>query len=118
MKSIELKDLAIDHDYYASDNNYFDRETVGKYNTWADFYEQFHDADIDMNLIYRWDIYKRPESNRYYMQINIIAQRKGFFMPVHIDYLDEKDVETIIPFMQKHWNKLQSIWQPISKIVS
>lgn len=30
--------------------------------------------------------------------------------------VDEKDTETIISFMQKHWDKLNRIWAPISKI--
>ena len=56
---MELKDLAIDHDYYASDSNYYSNDATGHYNTWADFYEEFKDADIDMNLVYRWDITER-----------------------------------------------------------
>jgi len=110
-----LKDLAIDHDYYASDNNYYDRDAGGKYNTWADFYEEFKDADIDMNLVYRWDITKREKSERYYMQVVIIAQRKGIYMPIHIDYVDEKDVPQIKEFMKPHFDKLLSIWNPLSK---
>lgn len=109
-----LKELAIDHDYYASDSNYYSNDAGGKYNTWADFYEEFKDADIDMNLIYRWDITKREKSERYYMQVVIIAQRKGIYMPIHIDYVDDKDVPQIKEFMKPHFEKLLSIWQPLS----
>lgn len=111
-----IKELAVEHDYYASGSNYYSNEASQNYNTWADFYEEFHDADIDMNLVYRWDIYERENSKRYYMEVFIIGQRKGKYIPIMIDYVDDKDIETIIPFMQKHWEKLQSIWEPISKI--
>lgn len=111
---MKLKELAVDHDYYASDSNYYSNDAVGHYTTWADFYEEFHDADIDMNLVYRWDIGQREESKRYYMQIIIIAQRKGIYMPIHIDYVDECDVPQIIEFMKPHFNKLLSIWEPLS----
>lgn len=111
---MELKDLSIDHDYYASDSNYYSNDARGHYNTWADFYEEFKDADIDMNLVYRWDITKRDESGRYYMQVVIIAQRKGIYMPIHIDYVDEKDVPQIKEFMKPHFEKLLSIWNPLS----
>ena len=111
---MNLKDLAIDHDYYTSGSNYYSNDASGHYNTWADFYEEFHDADIDMNLVFRWDIYKREESKRYYMQIIIIAQRKGIYMPIHIDYVDEQDVPQIEQFMKPHFEKLLSIWQPLS----
>jgi hypothetical protein len=111
---MELKDLAIDHDYYASDNNYYSNEAAQHYHTWADFYEEFGDADIDMNLVYRWDITERDKSKRYYMQVTIISQRKGIYMPVHIDYVDEKDVPQIREFMKPHFEKLLSIWKPLS----
>lgn len=113
---MNLSQLAIDHDYYASDSNYYSSEAGKKYDTWADFYEEFHDADVDMNLIYRWDIHEREASKRKYMELFMIHQRKGIYSPIMINYVDEKDVETIIPFMKKHWEKLQSIWNPISKL--
>lgn len=111
---MELKDLAIDHDYYASGCNYFSKDAGDNYNTWADFYEVFKDTDIDMNLVYRWDITQRDKSKRYYMQIIIIQQRKGLYMPIHIDYVDENDVPQIIEFMKPHFEKLLSIWKPLS----
>jgi hypothetical protein len=111
---MELKDLAIEHDYYASDSNYYSNDASGHYSTWADFYEEFKDADIDMNLVYRWDITEMDKSKRYYMQVVIIAQRKGIYMPIHIDYVDEKDVPQIKEFMKPHFDKLLSIWNPLS----
>jgi len=112
---MNLKDLAIDHDYYASGSNYYSNEATGHYPTWADFYEEFNDADIDMNLVYRWDITQREKAGRYYMQVVIIAQRKGIYMPIQIDYVDEKDVPQIIEFMKPHFYKLLSIWNPLSE---
>jgi len=109
-----LKELAIDHDYYASGSNYYSNDAGGKYDTWADFYKEFKDANIDMNLVYRWDIYEREKSGRYYMQVVIIAQRKGIYMPIHINYVDDKDVDQIQEFMRPHFEKLLIIWQPLS----
>ena len=109
-----LKDLAIDHDYYASDSNYYSSDARGYYKTWADFYEEFKDVDIDMNLIYRWDITEDGNSGRYKMQIIIIGQRKGIYMPVHIDSVFEEDVPQIKEFLKPHFEKLLSIWKPLS----
>lgn len=109
-----LKELAIEHDYYASDSNYYSNDAGCKYDTWADFYEEFKDADIDMNLVYRWDIFEREKSKRYYMQIYIIGQRKGIYMPIYINYIDEQDVPQIKEFLKPHFEKLISIWQPLS----
>lgn len=114
MEKLTLKDLAIDHDYYASDSNYYSNDAGFKYDNWADFYNEFKEADVDMNLVYRWDIIKRDNVERYYAQVTMIGQRKGKYIPIQIGYIDEKDLETFIPFMQKHWQKLQSIWMPLS----
>ena len=111
-----LKSLAVEHDYYASGNNYYSNDAASEYPTWADFYEEFAGADIDMNLVIRWDLTKREKSDRYSMQIIIIHRRKGIYAPVHIHYVDEKDVEGIIKFMRPHFKKMLKNWQPLTNI--
>ena len=110
---MKLKDLAIDHPYYASESNYFSNDAKADYPVWADFYEEWNDFDVDLNLVYRWDIKKREESDRYYMELFIIQQRKGIYMPIMVHYVDEKDIETIVPFLKKHKAKIEDIWNPI-----
>lgn len=112
---ITLSDLAIEHDYYSSESNYYSNEAKGVHKTFADFYEEFKDADIDMNLIFRWDIRKREGSGRYSADIFMILQRKGIYMPHRIEYIDEIDVPKFKELMLKHWEKLNSIWKPLSK---
>lgn len=109
-----LSDLAIDHDFYSSESNYYSNDAKGNWTTFADFYEQFHDADIDMNLIFRWDIRKREGSGRYSADIFMILQRKGIYMPHRIEYIDESDIPKFKELMLKHWEKLNSIWKPLS----
>ena len=116
MEKLTLKDLAIDHDYYASGTNYYDNDATQNYQTWADFLEEYKDCDIDMNLVYRWDIDKRDKSDRYYMQIIVIAQRKGIYVPIQIQYVDETDVVSIVEFMKPHFEKLLKLWTPLTKI--
>jgi hypothetical protein len=48
------------------------------------------------------------------MEVFIIHQRKGIYRPVYISYVDERDFDTIKELLSKHWEKLQSIWNPIS----
>jgi len=109
-----LKDLAVEHDYYSSDSNYYSNEAKGRWQTFADFYEKFHDADIDYNLIFRWDIKKRDASERHYAEVFMIAQRKGIYIPHYIDYIDDADVPKFKELMLKHWKKLNQIWTPLS----
>lgn len=109
-----LKDLAIEHDYYCSDSNYYSNETSVRYDTFADFYEEFHDADVDMNLVFRWDLKMREASERYYMEIFQIKQRKGIFAPIYIKYFDEQDIPLFIKYITPHIEKLKNIWNPLA----
>jgi len=113
MKNLTLQDLAVDHDYYCSDSNYYSNEASLKYDTFADFYEEFHDADVDMNLVFRWDLKEREESKRHYLEIFQMKQRKGVFTPIYIAYFDEKDIPLFLEYLKPHIEKLKSIWQPL-----
>ncbi len=113
---MKIKDLAVDHDYYASDNNYYSNDASGNYENWNDFYEEFKDADIDMNLVFRWDVTRKEEEEGYFMQVIIIAQRKGIYMPIQIEDVKDEDVEQIKEFMKPHFEKLVSIWNPLNKL--
>lgn len=108
--------LLVEHPYYCSDNNFYSNEASETFQTFADFYEEYHDADIDLNLIFRFDVFEREDSKRCYAQIFIIRQRKGIFSPVRIEYFDKQDEVLAIPLLQKHWQKLIEIWEPISKL--
>jgi len=106
--------LLIEHPYYCSDSNYYSNEAAQEFATFADFYEEFHDADLDYNLIFRFDVREREESKRCYAEIFMMLQRKGIFKPITIQYFDEKDEELAIPLLNKHWEKLKEMWKPIS----
>jgi hypothetical protein len=112
-----LSDLAIKHPYYASDSNYFSNEAGHVWNKWEDFYEEYHDADIDMNFVYRWDVGKYEERDNsgdgYYLEIFIIGQRKGIYSPHIIKKVEEKDVEQIVSYLNEHKQVLFMMWEPL-----
>ena len=110
---MSLKSLAIDHDYYASDSNYYSESVTSTYDTWEEFYSISKNADIDMNLVYRWDI-NQGNDGKYGMFLVIIGQRKGLYRPVIINSILEEDVEQIKEFLKPHFEKLMSIWKPLS----
>jgi hypothetical protein len=116
---LTLKDLCVDHDYYASDNNYYSNDAGAKYSTWPDFYSEFRDADVDMNLVYRWDLSLIDEDaghkdGNYYLRIFMIGQRKGIYKPFVIDRVFEIDVPDIIKYLTPHLDKLNRLWIPLS----
>jgi hypothetical protein len=112
---MELKDLAVKHDFSASSTNYHDNDLGNTYTTWEDFHKDTSSLDIDLNLIFRWDLYRREEGGNYWMQIIRISQRKGIYVPVRIDLVEEKDVPQIMEFLKPHFEKMLSNWSPLSQ---
>jgi len=110
-----LKDLAVKHPYYASDSNYYANEAGLSYPSMSDFLADFAYADIDMNLIYRWDVHFSSANGNetYWAQVFIIQQRNGIYTPVIIHLFEEKDVPDFVSLVSKHKEKLLELWKPI-----
>lgn len=108
--------LLVEHPYYASETNYFSNEASEHYRTFAEWYAGYHDADIDMNLIVRWDVTELELGRSHSLQIIMIKQRKGIYSPHHIERFEPEDEELAIPLFTKHWKRLQEIWAPISGV--
>jgi hypothetical protein len=109
---MEFKDLLAKHDYYCSESNYHSNESGETHEDWESFYNEWKDADIDMNLVFRWDIKTDEDSGGYFMNVFIMQQRKGIFYPVLIENIVESDFNSIVSFLTPHFNKLKSIWYP------
>lgn len=110
---MEFRDLLVDHDYYCSDNNYYSNDVTQEYETFQDFFNGFKDIDVDLNLIFRWDI-KQNDDKTFNMQVFVIQQRKGIFVPHIIENVYESDFENIKSLLQPHLDKLMKIWQPFN----
>lgn len=109
---MNLEDLAVDHDYYCSESNYYSNNASERYETFPDFYKEFGNADVDMNLVFRWDL-RQADDKSYSMEIFIIQQRKGIFKPCLISRFEEKDIELFLKYITPHIEKLKRIWIPL-----
>lgn len=107
-------DLLVEHDYYCSLYNYHVPGETEKFETWQDFYEEFGDADVDMNLVVRWDIKKGEKQGDFYMNVFILQQRKGDFYPVIINHVNKNDYTSIKKYLSIHFEKIKNIWMPFS----
>lgn len=123
MTTPTLKELSIEHPYYASDTNYYTNfeDWPNKWDTMTDFLDEFEDADLDMNLVYRWDVHpydgERTNSRRpgkYCAQVVIIGQRKGIYGPHLIASIEEQEVPRFIEYLKKHWQRNCENWKPIA----
>lgn len=114
-----LKDISVNHPYYCSDSNYYSNEPFQNYDTMTDFLEDFEDADIDMNLCFRWDIKQNLDDDEnptggYCAEVFLMLQRKGIFKPCIIDSVSEEEAERFKAYAKLHWQTLAAIWNPIS----
>ena len=119
MKNITtIKQLAVKHDYYCSESNYFDSSRSDNYKTFKQFSDQWLNADIDMNLCFRWDVKQYEDEDvkgnlTYSMEVFIMQQRKGIFYPIYIENVTDEDVPSILEYLKPHQEKLLSLWKPL-----
>lgn len=100
--------LSKSHPYYCSTSNYDDRSWNGEWETMTDFLNEFKDADVDMNLVFRWDILR--DGGNYYAEVFMIHQRKGAFSPHTIKSIEEHEVDEFIEFLNKHKETINKLW--------
>ena len=109
-----IKDLAKDHDYYCEECNYYRNGTTEEYSTWQKFFEEYGEADIAMNLIFRWDIMLDDETNKYCMKLFFMQQRKGRFYCCIVEEVTDEDEQSIREFLKKYLEYIKNLWSPIS----
>lgn len=114
---MKIEQLAVEHPYYCSDSNYYERNSI-KYETMSDFLADWMDNDVDMNLCFRWDVFEKEddEENKtgaYRAKIFIMHQRKGKFQPIIIDSFDQSEADQFIEYLEKHKNKIMQLWSPL-----
>lgn len=115
-----LEELAVDHPYYCADCNYYSNEAGATYDTMKEFLDEFEDADVDYNLVFRWDVkpnlseedYETPLGT-YYAEVFIMQQRKGIFAPFYIRSITEDDVPRFVEYLKPHKERLEQIWMPL-----
>ena len=115
----------VNHPYYCNEGNYFaTRDVETYYRSFADFLEEWGDADLDYNLLFRWDWVEtdpETEESNFNGDINYrngklklfwMGQRKGLYQYsiVEVCRADEADV---IEFLKPRHEYLKSLWEPL-----
>ena len=112
---MQLKDLAVDHPYYCHENNYHNNESQEDWDTMSAFLDEYEDQDLDMNLVFRWDVHRKDDGT-YSALICIMQQRRGRYYPQRIRSVVEADVPRLVAYLQKHHAQLQQLWAPLSGV--
>ena len=117
----ELERIAMHkHPYYCSETNYFSNDHCAKWENATEFLDCMENSDIDMNLVFRWDIERNTdietgeELEGYHARVFIIQQRKGIFYPHYIKSITEDELERFLKYIEKHWKRMNEMWAPIS----
>jgi len=117
-----LKRLAVKHPYYCSDSNWYSNDANEKYSNMTEFLNAWEDADVDMNLCFRWDITADDEESekagRYKAEVFIMIQRKGIFKPMYIESVNEIEAIRFEAYAKKHWETVVKLWNPLSNVPS
>ena len=122
----ELKRLwEVDHSYYCSDSNFYKNDVGQRYDSWADWIGAWDSADLDMNLLFRWD-WIEPDPADYtlapsdgetplgpQMWLFYILQRKGIYMP-HMVCVTRDDEPAIRSWLQPRMAHIVDLWAPLS----
>lgn len=119
MKLIKLKQT--EHSYYCNDANYYvspirnnNWGSFKEFNNWEHFKsEGWLDLDIDMNLIFRFDIEDCKETKDKVLKLYLMHQRKGAFRPIHIHNMKEEDMKEVTKLLQDNWLHLKEMWKEV-----
>ncbi len=119
---MKIEEMADKHPYYASESNFYSNDSNLNFETMVGFLDEFEDADIDMNQVFRWDITEKVDDEEksfnpklYSAQVVIILQRKGIYIPCRIASVTQEDLPRFQEYLKKHWENMIKIWMPISQ---
>jgi len=116
------------HPFYAIETNYTNNNASHLFNNVSEFMNEFGNVDIDLNLVYRFDVTEYDEDKFYndfpegtfkpcndglhrLIQITFIVQHKAIYMPCIIKSITDKDYIPLYKFLQKAYWRLTESWK-------
>lgn len=113
----------IEHSYYCNEGNYRSNDCGHSYNTFDDFLSEWGDADLDYNLLFRWDWMDKDIANKELededkydsdlLKIFWLLQRKGDYRYCVIK-VNKEDEDKVIKFLKPRWEHMQALWKPLA----
>lgn len=111
----------IDHSYYCNEGNYYQNGCGQVYSSIDEFLSEYETADLDMNLVFRWDWREGHEEESNYngddyyrngtLLIFIMGQRKGKYWWCEVSVC-RADEPKVINFLEPRFNHLRKLWEP------
>lgn len=113
-----------DHPYYCNQGNYFKNGCNSEFASWSDFLFDEGDADLDMNLVFRWDWEitgedgepAKPSEDRHYKDGTLLlfymGQRKGLFRYCKVSVC-QNDEPSVRVWLQTRFDHMKKLWEPL-----
>jgi hypothetical protein len=119
----------VKHPYYCNEEQYTSSQhnfkTIFEFESFADFLGEWGDADLDYNLVFRWDWEEEPNdedepvpfSGDVYekngtLKIFFMMQRKGYHSCTRIKVC-RADEPAVIEFLTPRMEALRRLWAPL-----
>lgn len=97
------------HDYQGClCGNYYDSKCTGEFSSWEDFKNNWagfrgEEYDDTYHFVFRYDIHKEEDDN-YTLELCVMLQRKGIYVHLYINNINQKELDSEI----KKWLKSRS----------
>jgi len=108
------------HPYYATEGNYYSNDCHIDYETWQEFIDEQGDADLDMNLLYRWD-WEVPDPDDYEPEeempgetvaLFFMGQRKALARSARVSVTRDQEDE-IRAWLTVRAAHMRLVWEPL-----
>ncbi|PJN00847.1 hypothetical protein CG740_23375 [Streptomyces sp. CB01201] len=109
----------IDHPYYCTEGNYYERGLHDVYDSWDQFHADWGDADHDMNLVFRWDWQR--DSGEFLeegetpgpdvLKVFWVLQRKAIIRSTECT-VTEADEPAVKAWLADRAKTMAAIWEP------
>lgn len=99
----------VEHDYYCAEGCYYSSEPHNEFPSWEAFLDEEGDADLDMNLLFRWD-WDRTEKT---LKLYFMGQRKALPRSVFIRAMHADEEPSVRAWLAKRWTHLRNLWAPV-----
>jgi hypothetical protein len=109
-----ILDKETDHSYYCAPENFYAPEVSGDFATVTGFLDVFEHYDIDMNLVFRYDVF-RSERGHLSVFIAMILQRKGIYKPIRCERYDPAtEGMRLETYLRGHLIRMLENWAPLA----
>jgi hypothetical protein len=112
---VNMKHLwEVEHPYYCADSQW-----EWDFESWDAFLSEMIGADLDFNLMVRWDWRNSNDSDEELkadvLHLTYVRQRKGELVTYNVT-VDKQDERRIMQFLFDRWQHLSKTWEGISDI--